>query len=153
MKIREYRADDSLEVKNLILSILEKEYPFDRIAYRDTDINDISGTYGGSGNTFLVVEDGKRIVGCVGVKKDTDASALIRRLFVDGKHRKKGFGNGLLNKAIGFCKKNNYKEAVFRATDRMNQAMALCKKTGFVEKEDLEVSGFHIHKFLLDLKK
>jgi len=152
MEAREYRSEDSAGVKNLILSVLEKEYPFDRSAYQqDSDINDISGTYRGEGNVFFVVEQDKKIVGAVGIKKETPQSALLRRLFVDEKHRKKGFGAVLLKKGIAFCKSNNYAEIIFRATDRMSPAMRLCKKMGFKEKDDLEVSGFHIHRFVLEL--
>lgn len=151
MEVREYKPDDSVGVKNLILAILEKEYPFDRSAYQDSDINDISGTYSGEGNAFFVIEKDKKIVGTVGVKKDTKDCALLRRLFVDEYHRGKGHGTALLKKAIEFCQSKKYKELIFRATDRMRDAMKLCKKMGFVEKEDLEVSGFHIHKFTLKL--
>ncbi|MGB2705659.1 MAG: GNAT family N-acetyltransferase [Candidatus Omnitrophota bacterium] len=151
MEAREYKYEDSQEVKNLILSILEKEYPFDRSVYRDTDINDVSGTYGGEGDSFFVIEKDKKIVGTVGIKKDTPQSALLRRLFVDENHRKRGLGTMLLKRAIDFCKSNDYKEIIFRATDRMSQAMSLCKKMGFKEKDDLEVSGFHIHRFVLKL--
>jgi len=70
---------------------------------------------------------------------------------VDEKHRKQGLGTILLEKVIDFCRSNNYAEIIFRATDRMSQAMRLCKKMGFKEKDDLEISGFHIHRFTLKL--
>ncbi len=151
MEARQYKPEDSVGVKNLILSILEKEYPFDRSVYQDSDINDVSGTYCGKGNAFFVVEKDKKIVGTVGIKMETGKNALLRRLFVGENYRRRGFGTALLEKAIEFCKSKNYKEMVFRATDRMKQAMNLCKKMGFVEKEDLRVSGFHIHRFVLKL--
>ncbi|MFC1576454.1 GNAT family N-acetyltransferase [Candidatus Omnitrophota bacterium] len=151
MEVREYRPSDSEGVKNLILSILEKEYPFDRSAYRDTDISDISGTYSGKGSAFYVAEADNEIMGTVGVKRDAKESALLRRLFVEEKHRKKGLGTMLIDKAIEFCRQESYGEIIFRATDRMSAAMKLCKKKGFKEKDDLEVSGFHIHQFTLKL--
>ena len=151
MKTREYKPEDSVGVKNLILSILEKEYPFDRSAYQDSDVNDISGTYSGKGNAFFVVEKDSKVVGAVGIKKDTDESALLRRLFVDEKYRKQGLGRELLAKAVDFCKAEHYKQIIFRATDRMQSAMNLMKNMGFQEKDDLEVSGFHIHRFTLNL--
>jgi len=151
MSVRQYKADDSTNVKNLILAILEKEYPFDKSAYRDTDINDITGTYSGEKNAFFVAEKDKNIVGTIGVKSETDNRALIRRFFVSESERHHGLGTGLLNKAIDFCKEKDYKEITFRATDRMKDAMKLFKKMGFKETEDLEVSGFHIHRFMLKL--
>ncbi|MBN1354049.1 MAG: GNAT family N-acetyltransferase [Candidatus Omnitrophica bacterium] len=151
MKVREYKSEDSVGVRNLILSILEKEYPFDRSAYQDTDINDISGTYSGKGNAFFVAEKDNKIVGTVGVKKETEKSALLRRLFVDENYRRRGFGTELLKNAIKFCGINKYEEILFRATDRMKQAMYLCKKMGFEELESIEMGGFHVHKFALKL--
>jgi len=152
MKIREYKAEDSVEVKDLILSILEKEYPFDRSVFEeDSDVNDITGTYGGKGNGFFVIPEGGKIVAAIGIKQDLDKVALIRRLFVNEKHRKQGLGVKLLEKAVEFCRANNYEEITFRTTDKMRPAMNLCKKMGFEEKEDLEVSGFHIHKFVFKL--
>lgn len=150
-EVREYKPEDSVGVKNLILSILEKEYPFDQSAYRDSDINDITGTYGGEKNGFFVIEKSGKIVGGVGIKKDETESALIRRFFVDENHRKMGFGTMLLEKAIGFCRSKGYKDIIFRATDRMSSAMEFLKNMGFKEKENLEVSGFHIHTFVLKL--
>ena len=152
MVVREYKPEDSVGVKNLVLSILEREYPFDRSAYQDSDIYDITGTYSGGGNAFFVIEESGKIAGVAGIKKDDRGSALVRRLFVGEDYRKKGVGTMLLRKAIEFCKANSYEEIEFRATDRMQQAMKLCKSMGFKEKEDLEVSGFHIHKFVLKLK-
>jgi GNAT superfamily N-acetyltransferase len=151
-KVREYRPEDSVEVKGLILSILQKEYPFDQSAYQDSDINDITGTYDGENDAFFVVEKGGKIAGAVGIKKDENQSALVRRLFVDENHRRSGFGTMLLEKAIKFCKAKDYGKMTFRATDRMSSAMKLLKKMGFREDENLEVSGFHIHRFVLRLR-
>ena len=151
MEARMYKPEDSVAVKDLILSILEKEYPFDRSAYQDSDINDISGTYSGRDNVFFVIEEKDKVIGTIGVKKDAPESALIRRFFVDTNYRKKGLGTMLLEKAVEFCKSKNYKEVCFRATDRMRDAMKLMKKKGFKEKDDLEVSGFHIHRFVLKI--
>jgi len=151
MDVRAYRASDSVGVKNLILSVLEKEYPFDRSAYKDTDIHDISGTYGGRGNSFFVIEKDGEVLGTVGIKRDSTHSALLRRLFVGESSRKKGYGTMLVKTAIDFCKDKKYAEMVFRATDRMMPAIALCKKHGFKQKESLDLGGFHIHTFIKTL--
>jgi len=151
MSVKKYRSDDESQVKSLILSILAKEYPFDKSAYDDSDINNVAGVYGGKGCVFYVARDGSEIAGTVGIKNDAEKTALLRRLFVSEAHRQKGFGALLLKKAIEFCRKNKYEELVFRATDRMKDAIKLCKKFGFVETESLPISGFHIHKLLLKL--
>ncbi|MDD4202663.1 MAG: GNAT family N-acetyltransferase [Candidatus Omnitrophica bacterium] len=149
--VREFENSDSVAVKELILSILEDEYPFDRTAYSDSDINDISGTYKGARNDFFVCELDNKIVGTAGIKEDTSKTALLRRIFVNKKQRGKGIGKELLNKCVWFCKDHGYKEIVFRATDRMKSAMALMEKNGFKKVESLELGGFHIHMFKLEL--
>jgi GNAT superfamily N-acetyltransferase len=150
-ELRPFRQKDAEGVKELILTILEKEYPFDRSAYSDSDLSRIAETYGGPKDSFFVVEEDGEIVGTVGVKGETEADALLRRLFVDVKHRSRGYGSALVDTAIDFCRKKGYKRVFFRCTDRMSNAMKLCMKKGFRETEKLEVSGFRIHKLELEL--
>ena len=144
--LRPFKLQDAKGVKDLILTILGKEYPFDKSAYSDSDLDKIGEVYGGAKDAFFVVEESDQIVGTVGVKGETNEDALLRRLFVDLKHRKHGYGSRLLEKAMDFCKAKGYKRITFRCTDRMSDAMKLCIKKGFKEKESLEVSGFKIHK-------
>jgi len=148
--LRIFSKQDTDGVKNLILSILTKEYPFDKNAYSDSDLARIDEVYGGKKDSFMIIEHSGDIVGTVGIKEDSEESALLRRLFVDIKHRKKGYGTELLDKAIEFCKEKGYKRIAFRCTDRMKDAMNLCLRKGFKEIEALDVAGFKIHN--LELK-
>jgi len=149
-ELRRYKAGDAEGVRELILGILTKEYPFDRAAYSDSDLDRIDSVYGGQMNAFFVIDEEGRIAGTTGVKEDSKDEALLRRVFVDPKSRKRGYGSALVDKAIEFCKEKGYKRIYFRCTDRMADAMRLCMKKSFRETEDLEVGGFHIHK--LELK-
>ena len=98
-----------------------------------------------------MIEENGEIVGTVGVKGETKDDALLRRLFVDLKHRKRGCGTSLLKRAIAFCREKGYRRMIFRCTDRMADAMKLCLKDGFKEAETLEVGGFKIHRLELSL--
>ena len=149
--LREFREGDAGHVKNLILGILAKEYPFDRSAYSDSDLEKIAQTYGGVKDAFFVLDEDGDIVGTAGVKMETADDALLRRFFVDVKRRRHGYGSELLGKAIEFCRKKGYKRVYFRCTDRMSDAVKLCMKKGFKETETLSVSGFNIHKLQLEL--
>jgi len=150
--LRQFKKDDADGVKNLILTILTNEYPFDRAAYSDSDLDRIGEVYGGDMDSFFVIEDSDQIVGTVGVKGDGKEEALLRRLFVSSNHRRQGYGMQLLAKAIEFCREKGYRRVFFRCTDRMADAMRLCVKQGFKEVEKLPVSGFHIHKLQLEIK-
>lgn len=149
--LRKFQEADSKGVKELILSILTKEYPFDRSVYSDSDLDRIGEVYGGPKESFFVIESSGRISGTVGVKEDSKENALLRRLFVDVRERHKGYGTELIKKAVAFCGEMGYKRVCFRCTDRMVDAMKLCVKEGFKEAETLEVSGFKIHKLELAL--
>ena len=149
--LRKFRQDDALSVKKLILGILAAEYPFDKSAYSDSDLEKISQTYGGEGDAFFVIDDNGDIAGTAGIKMETGEGALLRRLFVDVKKRHRGYGTELIEKAISFCRDKGYKQICFRCTDRMSDAMKLCLKKGFKETDSLSISGFNIHKLELDL--
>ncbi|MDD5449265.1 MAG: GNAT family N-acetyltransferase [Candidatus Omnitrophica bacterium] len=151
MKIRKFSEGDGPKVKELILSILETEYPFDRKAYSDTDLENIVSAYGGARDTFFVIEEGDRIIATAGIKEDTKETALLRRVFVDPSRRRRGYGAQLLDETIKFCRESGYKELAFRTTSKMTQAIELCKKKGFSEKEKIDLGGFFIHKFILQL--
>jgi len=151
MEIRKFSESDGEGVKELILLILEKEYPFDRKAYSDTDLDNIGSTYGGPRDTFFVIAKNHRIVGTTGIKEDSKETALLRRIFVDSEERGKGYGSQLIKKAIVFCRDKGYQEIVFRATSKMIQAIELCKKNGFKEKDKLDLGGFFIYRFILKI--
>ena len=151
MEIRAFVEADGPKVKELILSILEKEYPFDRKVYSDTDLENILATYGGPRDTFFVIEQENAVIGTAGIKEDSKETALLRRVFVNPAERRKGYASQLLEKAIAFCREKGYKEVAFRATSKMVEAINLCKKAGFREAEKLDVGGFFIHKFVLDI--
>jgi putative acetyltransferase len=149
--LRNFKKDDAKHVRELIVSILAREYPSDRKAYADTDLDRISEIYGQEGECFFVIEENGMIVGSAGVKRETKDEALIRRLFVHPGHRKMGYGSQLLKTAIKFCKDNSYRKIFFRCTDRMTDAMRLCEKEGFKKEEALEISGLRIHQLELGI--
>ena len=151
MRVRTFEQKDSNSVKDLIISILTKEYPFDKSVYEDSDLSGIDEAYGGSRDGFFVLESEGKILGTIGIKEDSEDTALIRRLFVDPANRRRGYGALLLEKAITHCRGNNFKHIVFRTTGRMIQAINLLKKKSFKEIEKIDLGGFQIYKFMLDL--
>ena len=66
--LRLFKNEDAKGVKDLILSVLAKEYPFDKSAYSDSDLDKVGQTYGGPKDSFFVIEEEGHIVGTVGVK-------------------------------------------------------------------------------------
>ena len=56
-ELRSYRKSDANGVKELILGILTSEYPFDKGAYSDSDLDRIDTVYGGAKETFFVIDE------------------------------------------------------------------------------------------------
>ena len=151
MQVRAFKEKDAGQVKELILSILTQEYPFDRSAYSDSDLDAILETYGGGNDAFFVIESEGGVFGTVCVKEDSEDTALLRRLFIDPRYRRRGYGSLLIEKATEHCRRKNFKRLVFRTTGRMAQAIILCKKNNFKEAEKIDLGGFQIYTFILSL--
>lgn len=151
MPIRKFQDQDAPHVKDLINSILFKEFPLSRKAYQIDDIDSISKAYGGSRDIFYVIEEDKKIVGTVGIKEDTKQIAILRRMYVHPEYRGMGYGSVLINAAVDFCKTNGYRNIVFRSTNQMQDAIKLCLKKGFTEEERLHLGDIQIIKFTLKI--
>jgi len=145
MQIRSFQPTDSSSIKSLISSIMKKEYPGDEKAYQYGDLENISQAYGNLKEKFLVMEEDSEIIGTVGIKQDSDTTALLRRLFVHPSHRGRDIGIMLVDTAIDFCKMNGYKLVVFRATSNMSPAIKLLtNKKNFQESERLLFNGIEV---------
>ncbi len=150
MRIRAFKESDGVQVRSLISSTMRNEFGMELRAYPEDDLNDISGSYGGKGDTFFVAVQDKNIIGTVAIKEEDKRVALLRRLFVHPKYRKKGYGLKLIEAAIDFCKRQRYRVIVFRSTDRMSRANSLCERMGFIERARVDFGGFQILKFTLN---
>lgn len=151
MKVRLFQERDEEQVKNLVTSIMKGEHSEEESAYPENDLNEISVVYGGRKDVFIVAEEEDKIIGTVAIKQESDDVALLRRLFVNPQYRGRGHGLSLLNEAVNFCKQHHYRVINLRSTDRMKQAIELCKKKGFVERSRVNFGPFQIVKLTLSI--
>jgi len=151
VQIRNFREEDAPGVKTLIKTILNEEFASRASAYPETDLADISKTYGGQRETFYVIDDKDKIIGTAGIKEDSKTIALLRRLFVHRDYRNRRLGSNLVDKAVLFCKEKGYKHVVFRSTDVMDKANSLLLKKGFKEEEKLDFGQIQILKFVKNI--
>lgn len=149
MKIRRCALKDQDQVKKFITDILKNELSIDRKAYPHSDLDSIANVYGGKREAFFVGEEEGKIVGTIAVKEESKKVAILRRLFVARNSRRKGYGSALIDKALDFCKGNDYREVIFHSSARMKAAIGLCQKKGFIEKQRLNLDGVDIIKFIL----
>ncbi len=149
--IRRYRSGDESAIKDLVVSIMGREFREDAAAYPTEDLESIERSYGKIGDIFFVAESGSQVIGTVAIKKEDDRIALLRRLFVDPQFRNQKLGVKLIDRALEFCREVGYQELVFRTTSRMEGAIRLCQKKGFTQRAKIQLGDFELLKFTLHL--
>lgn len=152
IQIRRYSPTDVPAIKTLIQSIMEQEFQDDRAAFPIEDLDALQHSAGKLGDAFFVAEDKKRIVGTVGVKREDERVAFLRRIFVDPEYRKRKIGLQLINRAIEFCEEAGYHELIFKTTSRMTNAIELVRKRGFQSRAKVPMGAIELMKFSLPLR-
>jgi len=152
VEIRRYNEGEEPVIVDLVNKIMTEEFGADVAAYPTGDIENIAKSYGALGEAFFVAVDKDKIVGTVAIKKEEDRVALLRRLFVDPLYRQRKIGLELVDCALRFCHEVGYSEVVFRTTSRMEKAIALCQKKGFVQRAKIELGPIELFKFCLSLR-
>ena len=150
--IRKCQEDDQKEIRNLIVGIMAQEFPKEAATFPTDDLENISASYGKLGEAFFVASTNGKIVGTVGIKQEDKRTALLRRLFVDSKYRRKKIGSQLIERAVQFCREVGYHELIFKTTSTMANAVQLCEQKGFVPKARLGLGPIQLLKFALFLK-
>ena len=152
VKIRRVETTDTEAVKQLITQIMDAEFQEDKAAFATADLDHLLESYGALGEAFFVAENGKSIVGTVGVKKEDDRVAFLRRIFVAPAYRKKRIGLELLKRAIEFSQEVGYQELIFKTTSRMKGACELVRRHGFNLRAKIPMGRLELLKFSLSLK-
>jgi GNAT superfamily N-acetyltransferase len=150
--IRKCELGDQKAVKKLIVKIMNEEFPKEASSFPLEDLENISGSYGKLGEAFFVAVSNGSIIGTVGIKREDDRTAMLRRLFVDSNHRRKRIGTRLVEKAVEFCRDVGYDEIIFKTNSAMNNAIKLCEKKKFVPRAKLDLGAMQLVKFGLFLK-
>ena len=79
--IRKCHQDDQRDVKNLIVKIMQEEFPKESSSFPVEDLNNIASSYGKLGEAFFVALANGKIIGTAGVKQEDERTALLKRLF------------------------------------------------------------------------
>lgn len=131
---------------------MDEEFREDKAAFSFEDLDAIGESYGALGEAFFVAEDEGHVVGTIGVKREDERTALIRRIFVGPAFRKKKVGLQLLNRAIEFCQEVGYQELIFKTTSRMIHAIDLFRKRGFQPRAKIPMGQLELMKLTYGVK-
>ena len=102
-------------------------------------------------NAFWVAERNDEIVGMIGVQEVRDDVAEMRRLRVDGGHRRRGVGTALLETALAFCRDHSYVKIVLDVRVERGPAIELFNAFGFFHSRTREQDDHKLLEFYVDL--
>lgn len=99
------------------------------------DLKDIKREFFERDGMFWVAEFNREVVGTVGVFREDEKTARLRRFFVKMDFRNKGIGQMLMDKALSFCKEKGFRRIVLTTYAQMKEAIRFYKKNSFTEKD------------------
>ena len=80
---------------------------------------------------MYILENNGQSLGCIAITHTNSSTAQLRFFFIDSSLRGLGAGNKLIDKAIDFCKENNYKKVYLWTFSTLGAARHLYAKKGF----------------------
>ena len=82
---------------------------------------------------IILAEEDEQFIGCVAIRKLSDTTGELKRMYIKPTYQNKGLGSKLLQKALELAKTCNYKTVRLDTLSEMVSAIALYKKAGFTE--------------------
>lgn len=97
----------------------------------DQELAHLQEHYGPPAGAFLLACDGKAAFGCVGLRKQAEDVAEMKRLYVSPAGRGLGAGRRLAEEILGAAKRLGYRHVVLDTLPSMKEAQALYATLGF----------------------
>ena len=97
----------------------------------DEELAGLPGKYAPPDGALFIAVDGKKIAGCVALRKLEDGICEMKRLFVRTQFRGKGVGRLLAKRIIDEAVTLGYKIMRLDTLDRLKEAMSLYESLGF----------------------
>ncbi len=127
MKIRKFQKKDVEEIKKMIFDVYKEIY---NIEIKDA-LEDFSEY-----PLFYVVEDKGKIIGTTALEKEDADTAKLKRMYLIKTYRRKGLGKKLLEMALSFAEKKNYKKIILEVYSKNKAAINFYKKNKFKKIEE-----------------
>jgi putative acetyltransferase len=110
------------------------------LASTDRDLADIEASYSNKGGSFFVLLDGLTVVGTVALKRESQSSCELCRMYLSPQYRRRGLGRTLLHHAVTEGKAQGYTEIHLKTAAVLVEAIRLYESIGFVRTADIPVS-------------
>lgn len=128
--IRPFERDDQESARNLILAGLGDHFGELDPTF-NPDLEDIWQNYIAPGDCFMVVLDGKRIVGTGALIREATETGRIVRMGVSAEKRRQGIGRLLVGELLANGIKRGYSRIVVETNDDWHGAIQLYQTCGF----------------------
>jgi putative acetyltransferase len=150
VSVRSYRPEDRPAVSRLYTEgLLEGQ-----IAANDTgaDIENIAEAYlSAPENHFWVAERDGEVLGMIGVAREEEHLAEIRRLRVHPSHQQTGIAAELMRTALSHCRHHGYLKVVLDTRFTRNSVLEIFDRFGFQHTRSKNMHGKELLEFYLDL--
>ena len=118
------------------------------LQHGDVDPEVIRGKYAPPNAAFLALM-GESAVGCVGVRRHDETTAIVQRLYVKPTNREHGMGRALVGIVCDFCRERGYERIVLDTDrDELPAAYKLYASMGFTECEPYGDVGYGCPTFM-----
>jgi ribosomal protein S18 acetylase RimI-like enzyme len=101
----------------------------------DRELAEISVEYNAPTGALLLAFENDKAIACAGVRKIDNATAELKRMFVDPNYRGLQLGQQILQQALNEAKQLGYKFIRLDTVPHMQAAIKLYKDAGFYEIE------------------
>lgn len=128
--IVEFTNDYQPQVKALVVGIHE-EFGFPYDFKLDFDLDDPVRYYTGAGGIFLILLDGKDVIGTAAVKKVDEKTVELKRMYLLPQYRGRGLGAKLLERALAFCREKGFQSCILDTNVKQESAQRLYARYGF----------------------
>jgi len=127
------KLDDQDKILALIEKIL-KEYDLSiSPSETDKDLSDIHHYYFKNNGLFEILEENGALIGTYGLYAISKAVCELRKMYLLPSHQGKGLGKLIMDRAIQKAKELGYKTMILETNQKLDKAVGLYKKYGFIE--------------------
>ena len=133
IKFRKYSNKDSSIFKSLNLQWLESFFfvePIDKIILNNPESKILD-----PGGYIIMVELNGKVIGTFTFIKIEESVFEFSKMAINPIYRGQGYGNSIMKFALSFAKKNKWKKIILYSNTKLENAIHLYYKYGFLEVE------------------
>ena len=141
--IRSIKQDEIPAAKQVILSVAYNIFGFDGTLEESirhfeasgefNDMEDVESHYFNAGGTFLIVLNGRQVIGSGALRRLDDEIAELKRMWLLEAYHGQGIGYRLFKQLFDFARKNGYVRIRLQTSPEQVRALDFYRKVGFHE--------------------